>query len=101
MKTREFIKAGLVNNGTKVMVNKGAKYYCGRHSDHTVVGYVQEPFQATCINTPEICIHSNGIKDFEYSHLTCVDINGDEYCIDISHCIYSNVDLQKNVTILI
>jgi hypothetical protein len=101
MKTREFIKAGMVNNGTKVMVNKGAEYECGRQSDHRIVGYVQEPFEATCVSTPKIFIHSDGIQEFEYAHLTCVDINGLEYCIDISHCKYSNVDSQKDVTILI
>ncbi len=101
MKTRELIKAGLVNNGTKVMVNKGAMYECGRHSDHSQQGYVKESFEAICINTPKISIHSNGIEEFEYAHLTCVDINGQEYCIDISHCIYSNVDSQNDVTILI
>ena len=50
MKTREFIKAGMVNNGTKVMVNKGAKYECGRQTDHRIVGYLQEPFEATCVS---------------------------------------------------
>jgi len=100
MKTREFIKAGLVNNGTKVMVNKGASYECGRHSDHSIVGYVREAFEATCVSTPKISIHSDGIQEYEYAHLNCVDIKGLEYCIDISHCKYSNVDSQKDVTIL-
>lgn len=100
MKTREFIKAGMVNNGTKVIVNKGASYECGRHSDHRIVGYVRESFEAICVSTPKISFYFNGIKEFEFAHITCVDINGNEYCIDIGQCEYSNVDSQNDVTIL-
>jgi hypothetical protein len=101
MKTREFIKAGMVNNGTKVIVNKGARYECGRHSDHSIVGYVREAFEATCTQTPKISLHSNGIKDFEYVHITCVDDNGEEFIVDVGQCLYSFVDSQDDVTVLI
>jgi len=101
MKTRELIKAGMVNNGTKVIVNKGAEYECGKHSDHRTVGYVTEPFTATCISSPKIYLNSNGIQDFEYAHLTCVDDSGVEYSINVGQCKYSRVDSQDDVTILI
>jgi hypothetical protein len=101
MKTREFIKLGMVNNGTRVIVNNGAEYECGRHSDHRIVSYVKESFYATCTETPTITLHSNGIKDFEYVHITCVDDNGKKFIVDVGQCRYSNVDSQKDVTILI
>ncbi len=101
MKTREFIKAGMVSNGTKVIVNKGAEYECGRHSDHRMAGYVSEPFTATCVSSPKIYLHSNGIQDFEYAHITCVDNDGVEFSINVGQCKYSSVDSQDDVTILI
>jgi hypothetical protein len=101
MTTREFIKAGMVNNGTKVIVNKGARYECGRHSDHSIVSHVREAFEATCTETPKIYLHSNGIKEFEYVHITCVDNNGKEFIVDVGQCLYSFVDSQDGVTVLI
>jgi hypothetical protein len=101
MKTRDFIKAGMVNNGTKVIVHKGAEYECGRHSDHNIVAYVKESFHATCTKTPTITLHSNGIKDFEYVHITCVDDNGKEFIVDVGQCLYSYVDSQNDITILL
>lgn len=89
--SRDYIKAGLLNEGAKAIINPGARIEYRAAGGHYGAYYPKQAIEVTIINSSQQPGERYG-KETNVSYVDCKDAKGNEYRVDTGICCYSFID---------